>query len=276
MKLSVLYHSNCWDGFCAAWLLWLVHGNDDVEYLPVNYGQNPPSIGGDKVMIVDFSYKRDVMEALKAEHPDLIVLDHHKSAKDELEGLEYCTFDMEKSGARLTLDWIIDNLMDVDTKALWLVAYTEDRDLWLHELPDSKAINAALRSYPLDFKGWVGLAAVGARKLMPEGEAILRAESNMVESAVKNAKACTFHGNKTWILNATQLISEIGMVLSNDEGMSLSYFIKEDSTVVFSMRSQGHVDVAVIAKEHGGGGHPNAAGFQDNFALLELILAGGY
>lgn len=276
MKISVLYHAHCWDGFCAAWLLWLVHGDDGVEYIPVNYGQDPPVIQGEKVMIVDFSYKRDVLLKLKEEHPDLIVLDHHKTAKEELEGLEYCIFDMEKSGARLTFEYLVQRGENVPISSLWLVDYTEDRDLWKWELPDSKAVNSAMRSYPLDFKVWDDMALFSSRKLVPEGEAILRAEAGMVELAVKNAESIIFHGHETCILNATSLISEIGNKICENKSISLSYFITKDCDVVVSMRSKGLVDVSAIAKEYDGGGHNNAAGFKTDFASLELMLAGGY
>lgn len=45
--------------------------------------------------------------------------------------------------------------------APWLVDYTEDRDLWRHKLPDSEEINAALRSYPLDFELWDTFENIG-------------------------------------------------------------------------------------------------------------------
>jgi len=216
------------------------------------------------------------MERLKAEHPDLSVLDHHKSAREELEGLEYCTFDMEKSGARLTLEHLANIGESVSIHGLWLVDYTEDRDLWRWHLPDSKAINSAMRSYPLDFETWQGLSRNGARKLVPEGEAILRAEEGIIRLAVKNTDSVIFHGHDTCIFNVTSLISEIGNAICKIKGMSLTYFITPTSDVVFSLRSAGEIDVGAIAKDHGGGGHHNAAGFQGNFALLQAILDGAY
>jgi len=63
MKTQVLYHANCPDGFCAAWAAYTVFG-DDAEYLPVQYGQDPPDVAGNRVYIVDFSYKREVMRRI--------------------------------------------------------------------------------------------------------------------------------------------------------------------------------------------------------------------
>ena len=46
-----------------------------------------------------------------------------------------------------------------------------------------------------------------------------------------------------------------------DSPFAASFTVKED-TIMFSLRSIGDFDVSAIAKQHGGGGHKNAAGFQ--------------
>lgn len=272
---TVLYHANCWDGFCAAWLLYNVFDHD-AEYIPVQYGNAPPEIQGDEVFIVDFSYKREVLLALKAEHPSLIVLDHHKSAKDDLEGLDFCTFDLDKSGARLTFEYIQDHYPDVLERDLfnpdWLIDYTEDRDLWNWKLPNSKEINTALRTVPLDFETWDGLQHRDLKSLLTDGVAILKAEKIMISMAVKNATLIEFQGKSVPCVNATNLISEIGHRLCEDFPFSLSFFVTPNGDVVFSLRSEGEVDVSDIAVKFGGGGHPPAAGFTGDLDLLEEIL----
>lgn len=53
----------------------------------------------------------------------------------------------------------------------------------------------------------------------------------------------------------------------NIEGVEVSVFIREDDGYKVSLRSNGILDVNVIASKFGGGGHPMAAGikFNDNF-----------
>ena len=53
----------------------------------------------------------------------------------------------------------------------------------------------------------------------------------------------------------------------NIEGVEASVFIREDDGYKVSLRSNGLVDVNVIASKFGGGGHPMAAGikFNSNF-----------
>ena len=98
-KKVVLYHAGCHDGFGAAWAAHQKFG-DSAEYTAVQYGQDPPNIeAGSEVYIVDFSYPRPILEALNKKMSKLVVLDHHDTARKELEGLDYATFDMDKSGA---------------------------------------------------------------------------------------------------------------------------------------------------------------------------------
>lgn len=58
----VIYHANCWDGFCAAWVARKALGA--IEAVPAQYGQPPPEVADRVVYVLDFSYPRDVMADL--------------------------------------------------------------------------------------------------------------------------------------------------------------------------------------------------------------------
>jgi hypothetical protein len=61
MGTKVIYHGNCNDGFCAAWVAWLKFG-DKAEYISANYGDEPPPVDSEDILyIVDFSYPRDIL-----------------------------------------------------------------------------------------------------------------------------------------------------------------------------------------------------------------------
>lgn len=147
MPALVLYHANCPDGFCAAWVCRLAM--PDCECIPVMYGQEPPDVNRREVFIVDFSYPRNVLERMNREADSLVVLDHHKTAQADLEGLPYCHFDMNKSGGRLAWEHFFPG-----KESPWLVDYTEARDLWTFHLPFSREVSAAIASYPMDFQLW--------------------------------------------------------------------------------------------------------------------------
>lgn len=289
----VLYHGNCWDGFCAAWLLHRAF--PDGEFIPVQYGQEPPEVANDKhrqLFVVDFSYPRNVMFSLGAMRPGgLIVLDHHKTAEAALQGLSEeltCNncgdceviFDMEKSGARITWEWLWDNVYgkvyrDITDfvkgqklnrdNAPWLVDYTEDRDLWRWKLPHSREVTTGLRSYPLDFDVWdkFDLSAESVAKLINDGTAILRSEKTIIDNHVRHAREVELDGHKILAVNATVLFSDIAGELAKGRPFGAAYFDRGDGKRQWSLRSTDDgVDVSEIAKTHGGGGHRNAAGFE--------------
>ena len=112
-KPLVIYHANCWDGFCAAWVARKALG--EIEAVPAHYGQPPPDVTGRQVFILDFSYPRDVMVNVVGQAAWTCVLDHHKTAKEALHRLDEVlapdltvVFDMEKSGGRLAWEYFWD------------------------------------------------------------------------------------------------------------------------------------------------------------------------
>jgi oligoribonuclease NrnB/cAMP/cGMP phosphodiesterase (DHH superfamily) len=294
MKPIVIYHANCWDGFCAAWLFHLAY--PEAEFYPAHYGTEPPDVANDKdrrLFLVDFCYPRDVIFRLAAlRHEDMVILDHHKTARDVLRDIEIelvsnncgdaltVRFDMEKSGGRLAWEYLYENRLLPDTilttnhsgyslgVAPWLVDYTEDRDLWRHALPLSQEVNASLRSYALDFGRWDVLATRNPITLATEGEAILRYQRTVVADHTRNAREIELDGHKILAVNATTMFSEIAGELAEGRPFGAAWFVRSDGKRQWSLRSRADgLDVSEIARVHGGGGHVNAAGFEEDTSL---------
>lgn len=280
MKPLVLYHANCWDGFCAAWIAKKALG--DIEAIPVQYGQDPPiDFCGRDVYILDFSYPRGEMENIIRSSNRVVVLDHHKTAEKELEGLASqisadtngqieptIRFDMNKSGGRLAWEYFFQRTEPCDP-APWLVDYTEDRDLWRWKLDWSREINAWLRSWPLDFDLWDKFSLVGPGceawdMRVDSGTSIIRREKRIIDEHVGHAREIEMDGHKILAVNATVLFSDIAGELAKDRPFGACYFDRQDGKRQWSLRSRdGGIDVSEIAKLHGGGGHRNAAGFEE-------------
>lgn len=151
----VIYHSGCWDGFTAAWVARKKY--PEAEFVPAQYGDDPPDCKGKNVYILDFSYPLDVMQSISKESAYLCVCDHHKTAEPvlrEFRGVySVCVkFDNDKSGARLTWEYFFgENNCHTLQKIPIIVAMVEDRDLWSWKLPYSREVNACIRSFPFDF-----------------------------------------------------------------------------------------------------------------------------
>jgi len=250
----VLYHAECLDGFGAAWAVWKRF--PAAQFIPVKHGCPPPSgLAGRHILIVDFSYARATLEAIAAESASLLVLDHHITAEKALAGLPFTYFDQTKSGAVLAWEWAHQ------TDAPWLPRYIQDKDLWQWALPLSREINAALNSYPFDFKLWDGLQQ---QALEAEGTAILRYENETVAKIVAHAVLFPFQGETVPVVQSAVLTSQIGERLGREYPASRFCVIwhDKDGRRYYSLRSRADgADVAAIATTFGGGGHTHAAGF---------------
>ena len=78
----VIYHDPCDDGFASAWVAQKKWGSG-LTMVPANYGQAIPDediLSGKNVLIADFSYPKEELEALAAIASEVVVLDHHKTA----------------------------------------------------------------------------------------------------------------------------------------------------------------------------------------------------
>ncbi len=254
----IIYHASCADGFTAAWVakrFW-----PEAELLPAQYGDEPPDVALRHVMIVDFSYSREDLVAMHEAARSLRVFDHHKTAEERLRGLDFATFDVDRSGAGLTWD-----LLMRDQPRPWLVDYVEDRDLWNWALPDSREVSAGLASYEFDLDTWDAFAETPQTRLRlaNEGSAILRYQARVVASQVEHALLVPIGGHMVPVVNATVLISEIGHALAKGKPFSATWFRSGDGDYIYSLRSdEDGFDVNVIARQYDGGGHKHAAGFK--------------
>jgi len=259
MPNALVIHHNDNDGFCAAWLAkrYFDQFETPVEFFETNYGQEPPDVTDKDVYILDFSYPRETLEAIKAAARSILVIDHHKTAQTALEGLDYCIFDMEHSGCQLTRKHF-------GLPGHWLVDYVEDRDLWQWRLDWSREVNAALSSYPKSFDVWDALASRQfPDDLMKEGIVILRYQERLVERACLCAEEVELDGHRIPIVNATNLQSEIGSKLCEGKPFAATFSASIDGSLTYSLRSdENGLDVSEIAKKLGGGGHRRAAGFK--------------
>jgi uncharacterized protein len=290
MSIQVIYHAGCSDGFASCYLLWKKF-KDEATYIPFHYGVNldySTFSADDIVYIVDFSFKKPVLLELANRVKKIIVLDHHKTAAEELvppfPHNIFCTFDMTKSGAMLTWEYLHSDVAEPPK----LIQYVQDRDLWQFKLPDSKEICTVIQSIPFEFEAWDYLCGQledteGINYLRLSGSAILLKLRQQIDTAVKHAALFKLGTNgkyKVWAVNSTVNFSEVAGELAtrDDCDFGVAWFMRMGNVIgkgkiiyQYSLRSSNGFDVSVAAKEYGGGGHPAAAGFESEQFLLELI-----
>lgn len=263
MKPLCIYHGNCADGFAAAWVVRKAL-NGEVDFHAGVYQNEPPDVAGRKVIMVDFSYKRPIMEKLAEASEGVTLLDHHKSAIEDLTAggpLFGVTsdFDLNRSGARIAWDWFFK---PADCPAL--ILHIEDRDLWRFQLPKTREIQAAVFSYPYDFEVWDGLMVADLDKLATEGAAIERKHhKDIAELVAVTKRSMVIGGHEVQVANLPYTMSsDAGHLMGKGEPFAACYWDTPNGRV-FSLRSPDDgVDVSEIAKKYGGGGHAHASGFR--------------
>lgn len=287
-----IYHGNCADGFTAAWAVWKRLGAE-CKYYPATYQNPPPDVTGRSVIMVDFCYKRTVLEQMcqpRGAH-SMLIIDHHKTAEADLAGLGhdmaatnmnfadylgevrtgtavdygmgapvYKVFDMARSGAGLAWD-----CFQMKPRPR-LVAYVEDRDLWKFELPYSRDVNANIFASEYSFHGWDDIESRlenGFMAFANEGAAIERKHHKDIRELTKAMRYTIIAGHLVPVVNLPYtLASDAAHAIAAGQPFGASYWDTPDGRV-FSLRSRTEgLDVSDIAKEYGGGGHKHAAGFR--------------
>lgn len=259
--IQVWYHANCNDGFAAALVCWK-HFKGVGKYIPVQYKEpHPPVAFNDVIYIVDFSYPRDVLTEINSIAQSLTVLDHHKTAEEELRGLEFCRFEQTKSGCQMAWDWFFGG---PTPRMLELI---QDRDLWLWELPETAAFAAGIAREPREFGRWSAILEdlIELRSVILSGQIILDYQRTLIKAAVENARIEPLSTTPYEVptVNTTVLISEIGHALLEkfpDAPFVMMYFDTADKRICF-LRSRKDFDCSAVAKAFGGGGHAQASGF---------------
>lgn len=271
-----IYHKDCVDGFAAALAVWLKNGNS-VTYHAASYHDLPPDVAGKHVLIVDFSYKRDVMEVLAKMAASITVLDHHKSAEAELapllaNGVVKGQFDMKRSGAVMAWEYFHPPGGINSKLPPTLFLQIQDYDLWRFNMPGTREVHAWLASQPYDFALWAGLLwpfqedgnfVMDAKR---EGSAIRRMQQRHIERSLPEmTRWMTIGGHLVPVVNLPRFMASEAAHQLADLHQAPFGACYHDKTGVrhFDLRAADGADVNLskIAARYGGGGHATAAGF---------------
>jgi hypothetical protein len=266
MGICVLYHKDA-DGFGAAWAIrhhfqqpQFESLRSSIRYLPVQYGQPFPSAevaSEDEIYILDFSYPRDLLVEFSRNHT-LLVIEHHRSVEQELQGLSFVHYDANRSAAVIAWEYFHPK----EPLPVFL-SYIQDSDLRRAELRDSKEVNATIASYPFNFELWdLKIANRSLEELAAEGTAILCYIDRLVEKSCNNVVFGEVGGYDVPVVNASLLSPEVCNLLCKKypEYPFVAAYSHLPEGKRWLLKSQGEFDVAKVAKKLGGGGQRNVAG----------------
>jgi len=287
----MIYHSPCDDGFGAAYAAWKRWG-DAVEYVPGTYGKPAPDVAGKHVLMGDFSFKKPVLDTMGAQAGSIVILDHHKTAQEDLASYAHLfaygpddanedflvtvengdmpivtRFDMDKSGARMTWEFCHPGV-----PVPMLIQLIEDRDLWRFALPETRAFTLWLRSHPYDFAVWDEIATRLAypdeyERIMLQASAVETFYNQKVAEMVREARPLWLGPFNIPMVNCSwAFASDVRHALLDKfptAPFAACYYDRGDGRRSYSLRSSDdRLDVSLIARGFGGGGHRNAAGFE--------------
>jgi nanoRNase/pAp phosphatase (c-di-AMP/oligoRNAs hydrolase) len=272
-KLICFYHSADFDGIASAAIVHMKY--PDCRLYGINYGDEIPwhLIEGEEVIICDFSFEPIQEMMFEAKHiaKSLVWIDHHKTSIEEIEEME--GFKVEGirlvgvAACELTWQYYMDKPVPFGLKLLasWDVHDMEYSD---HIVPFQYGARGIDELYDPTHKIWNILFndMEWVYKTIRKGHTILQ----FVEA--EHAKVMQLYSFEHDFLNYRAIMVNRGSM--NSKAFESVYNpAKHDIMLAFSRIPSGEwsvsiytdkddIDVGEIAKQQGGGGHKQAAGFQ--------------
>lgn len=278
-----IYHFPCDDGFAAAWVVnrkW-----SDVDFRPCNYGMKAPADGIDNknILIADFSFKPDTLKAMAERAASVVVLDHHKTAQEDLG--EFITdpmrcdvldthsfpptgplanFDMTRCGSLMTWDFCFPN-----QPAPMMLRHIDDRDRWIFAYPETRTLSLYIRSFPFEFEAWDEFmidSGDNRGAILAEAKAIERYYNRRISELCEMAEDKVIGNHVVPVVNApfafaSDCAHEL-LTLHPDAPFAATYYESYGGRSYSLRSSDDRVDVSEVARSYGGGGHRNSAGFR--------------
>lgn len=301
-NLLIIYHQkndkeDCPDGICSAWIAYRNISSynlyDSIEvtgdyylaeqdYLKDSY-QFPFDVKDKDVILVDFAYPSHILEWLSIVTNSVLVIDHHKSRMNDLKDLSkyiQLSFSLTECGATLTWNYFYPNKPQP-----WFLPHVKNRDIGSNgyyegNCSESEAVTIAIQHLT---KGLVGkeafkvyeyLLSVNKEevvtediyKQLEERNEILQYELDKWDGELMKVGEYVVPIYRLESL-AYAHYSLVGSKAAI-EHKSLYPFVAIvcDNPKIISLRAakDSLVDLSILSKSLGGGGHPRAAGYTIN------------
>eukprot|EP00753_Platysulcus_tardus_P014002 PLAT3973.1.p1 GENE.PLAT3973.1~~PLAT3973.1.p1 ORF type:complete len:343 (-),score=163.98 PLAT3973.1:51-1079(-) len=313
-RVIVVYHYPCPDGAYGALAAWLALKELDTVgellFHPMTVWGGADARAGlldaltsdTTVLMVDFSGSsktEPLIPAVAAASKRVILIDHHKTAAEELAAMDdmppnfESTIRMDMSGATLAWQWFesrmgeryAPDLVGADRdRVKELFAYVEDRDIWRNALEATKEFSTGLSELQLEYDPaknaaiWDTLLSLHPETLKEKGAVKLKE----IQAVIDDELSRTFivnvpygDGDDSVRFLAVQpdnadYRSDMGnqlAKLSADRGlagMGGIIYVQDGmqaGSLKMSIRAIGEQDSTRISRFYGGGGHAGASSF---------------
>lgn len=244
------------------------HGKTTIDEVIANTNKNTT------VVIADYSFSVKDLIKLSKRVRCVYLIDHHKTALDMVLDNEekltkagiYYNVDMALSGTVL-----LEDVLGITSRGMSIMI--QDRDLFNLFIEDTKLLNLMLRYGNVD----MNTLKIASRDnsmldiLISEYKGLLDYINTVVKKDSLKYTVIDVNGMLVAATNIKHNISDVLNLISKSTGLpGMSYSI-DSGNMVFSIRSYtDKVNVAKVAKEFGGGGHIQAAGFSLKLKDIDL------
>lgn len=257
------YYHNDLDGRCAGAIVYAKYKGWKGQFIETNY-TDTIDVGAiennEQIIIVDFSFKPEVMEKVLKITKNIIWIDHHKTASEytysqELKGLR----NNDYSGCELAWRYLYPD--EEMPRAVELIG---DRDKWAFKFGKETAwFNLGLQLYPHQPKDAIWdklLLNKPVGDIIEKGKICEQFRDNFCKDYADSYGFETmFEGYKCFALGLYMFGREAFGERFKQYDICLSFESLGDKWII-GLYSE-NVDVSMIAKKYDGGGHKGAAGF---------------
>ena len=266
----ICIHHNDLDGRCSAAIVNMTMKSPDydINFYEVDYSSNNLPLDKVKkdepVIIVDFSLSDDNMKKLEAITSDITWIDHHATAKNyyyqNLNGLRDFK-DKSKAGCELAWEFYFPNIAIPES-----VLLLGDYDKFSCKLEQCFNFHEGMKieynhpESPLWIKLFDGDRGDDVKRICANGVCCINYRDIYYQDMLADfGYEAKFNGNTAFVANLYGFGSPpFGDIIDKyDFIISYIYNGKTYSVSLYSKK----IDVSIIAKKYGGGGHKGASGF---------------
>jgi oligoribonuclease NrnB/cAMP/cGMP phosphodiesterase (DHH superfamily) len=297
----VIYHKDCPDGYSAAFVLLMAGYISETTFIrpDVPHANAAPEVYGN-IIIVDVAYKPEVLQSIIDQSKSVLFIDHHKTHIDAILDMEKnqskltVIYDVNECGSTLAWHYCFPSIDRADHTLPLYLRMIRDNDIGRWKILDSRPLITAIDT---DFELLPTIESLekihplftesGLREVLVRGRLYYKYRELVVRRAMRYGAKLSWGKYKVAFVNiAGSLASETATRLAREDpsvdfAVAFHYNIEKRS-FIYSMRSDttkssGVVDVEMIARKRGGGGHVGAAAFEDKYPPDKVVKkqAGG-
>lgn len=269
--MKCIYHQADFDGLCSAAIVRKKY--PDVELIPHDYHLELDMSAfqqGEIVYLVDISLPLDQMQWLLIHH-DLHWIDHHATAMADMADIESGIKipgirEIGKAACELTWQYLFPRT-DMP-RPVWLLGRYDVWDLTVDESVELFQIGMKTYNNGIDDQVWnfvLNPYSSFVREVVQRGHIAQRFYANTMAKVCDNHAAITkWEGLQVIMMNTHEYRSQAfasRWPCDYLDAMVAYCRLADGRWKVSLYTDRPEIDVSVIAKKHGGGGHRGAAGF---------------